>query len=216
MANRGTRSPAGGLRERLAQEAARLMSEHGIVDFGLAKRKAAERLAIRGLKSLPSNAQVEACLAERQRIFEPDAHASRLDRLRRTAADVMDLLAAFEPRLVGPVLAGTATITSAIELHVFADAPESVAGRLDLAGVAHADCQRRYRFGNGKTASIPGYAFHRENARVMALVFPEKGLREAPLSPIDQRPMDRAGRQRVLALLEPAGGEDQPLPSMGT
>ena len=101
-----------GLRQRLAQESARLMIEHGIADFGVAKRKAAERFAVRSAGALPTNAEIEQCLAERQRIFEPITHAARIGELRRAAAQVMDLLAAFEPRLAGPVLAGTATINS--------------------------------------------------------------------------------------------------------
>jgi hypothetical protein len=33
------------------------------------------------------------------------------------------------------------------------------------------------------------------------IVFPERGAHHAPLSPVDQRPMRRAGRGAVLALL---------------
>ena len=35
------------LREQLAEEAARLIHDHGIQDYGLAKRKAAERFGVR-------------------------------------------------------------------------------------------------------------------------------------------------------------------------
>ena len=59
------------------------MVEHGIQDFSLAKRKAAERLGVRAnAGALPSNAQIQERLVERQRIFEPEAH----DRLAREAA----------------------------------------------------------------------------------------------------------------------------------
>ncbi len=36
------------------------------------------------------------------------------------------------------------------------------------------------------------------------MVFPERGPRHSPLSPIDGKPMKRASRSAVLALLEPA------------
>src|SRR5215510_5243181 len=62
------------LRQELADEAARLMAEHGIADFSLAKRKAAERLGVRAGGALPSNAEIHGRLAERQRTFEPAAH----------------------------------------------------------------------------------------------------------------------------------------------
>ena len=75
------------LREQLAQEAARLMAENGIEDFGLAKRKAAERLGISHAGVLPSNSRIQECLAERQRIFAPVIHDRRLSALRRLAAE---------------------------------------------------------------------------------------------------------------------------------
>jgi hypothetical protein len=189
------------LRERLAQESARLMIEHGIVDFGLAKRKAAERLAVEAAGALPSNAQIESCLAERQRIFAPTAHEAHLSRLRRIAVETMAVLAAFEPRLVGPVLSGTATVNSAVELHVFNDSAEAVADELASRRISFGQCERRYRYGGRKPAVVPGFSFALDEARVVALVFPENGLREAPLSPVDGRPMPRAARRKVLELL---------------
>jgi len=190
------------LRERLAQESARLMIEHGIVDYGLAKRKAAHRLAVSTLGALPSNAQIEACLAERQRIFEGDGHADRLSELRRVALSVMRQLAFFEPRLAGPVLSGTATSASRIEIHVFAPSPEAVGFALEGHGYRPAQCAQRYRFGGGRQAQIPAYRFRTEAAIVLTSVFPENGIREAPLSSVDRRPMARASRNDLEALLE--------------
>ena len=137
-----SRAPAA-LREQLAQEAARLMIEGGIEDFGLAKRKAAERFGVRSAGALPSNGEIQASLAERQRIFEPATHDQRLSELRRAAAQIMEYLAPFQPRLVGSVLAGTPTVNAPIELHVFSDSPELVAAvarevRLHAAGTPSA------------------------------------------------------------------------------
>lgn len=191
------------LRERLAQEAARLMVENGIDNFGLAKRKAAERLGARGAGALPTNAQIEASLVERQRLFEPESHDQRLAVLRRIAAEVMLELESFGPRLVGAVLAGTATINSPIELHVFADAPELVAAVLEDDGLGGLrDVQRRFRLHADTIVQMPGFAFTRGSEQVEVIVFPERGAHHAPLSPVDQRPMRRAGRGAVLALLD--------------
>lgn len=199
--SRASGSALTAVRERVAQEAARLMMEHGIGDYRQAKLKAADRLGVTESGALPSNAHIEASLAERQRIFEPDHHPDRVSRLRRRAAEVMLSLAPFHPRLVGAVLAGTATTHSPIELHVFADAPESVAAALERGGFALRQCQRRYRFDGHTVTLTPGFRFASGDVEVVALVFPEKGLRQAPLSPVDQRPMRRAGRAEVLALL---------------
>jgi hypothetical protein len=190
------------LREQLAQEAARVMAEGGITDFGLAKRKAAERLGVRGLGALPTNAEIQSCLAERLRIFEPDDHPQRVSKLRQLAAEVMLDLEPFAPRLVGAVLAGTVTINSQVELHVFADAPELVAAVLERDGGALRDCQRRYRLDADTSVELPGFSFARDGEQVEVIVFPERSAHHAPLSPVDRKPMRRAGRGAVLALLD--------------
>lgn len=204
---RGRRSPPSlptDLRSEIAAEAARFMSEHGIEDYGLAKRKAAERLGVRmSAGFLPSNEQVHAQLLERQRIFEPEDSAARLAHLRRIAADVMGVLEAFRPRLVGPVLDGSAIVNSAIELHAFADAPEAVAAALEEHGLRLRDSQRRYRFAKGETEQVPGYDLSLEGEELRVMVFRERGAGHAPLSPVDGKPMRRASRSAVMALLAP-------------
>ena len=73
-------------RLRIAQEAARLMSEHGIRDFHHAKRKAAERLGIADTQSLPRNAEIEQALREHQRLFlanSPSGYVNAAKRQRR-------------------------------------------------------------------------------------------------------------------------------------
>ena len=47
------------LRRALAQEAARIMAEHGIQDFRIAKRKAAERFGVTERRVLPRNTEIE-------------------------------------------------------------------------------------------------------------------------------------------------------------
>ena len=118
------------LREQLAQEAARLIVDHGMHDYGQAKRKAALRFGVRESSALPSNSEIESSVIERQRIFEPELHERRVTALRRLAVEIMDFLFAFQPRLVGPVLAGTVTDNSPLELHVFTESPEQVLNQL--------------------------------------------------------------------------------------
>jgi hypothetical protein len=207
MSGRRRSSPSAStdLRLELADEAARLMVEHGIQDFSMAKRKAAERLGVRAQAgALPTNAQVHERVIERQRIFEPDAQDARLAKLRLVATNVMGVLDAFRPKLVGGVLDGTATLTSAIELHVFSDSPEAVAAALEQQGLRLHDSQRRYRFGRELIEQIPGFDLMVDDEELQVMVFPERGPRHSPLSPIDGKPMKRASRSAVLALLEPA------------
>ncbi len=190
------------LRDRLADEAARFIVEHGIHDFGLAKRKAAARLGVQATGALPSNAQIQERVVERQRLFEPDGHNERLVKLRHVAAGVMERLDEFRPRLVGAVLDGTATINSPIELHVFSDSPELVADVLGETGRRVSDSQRRYRLNRYDALQIPGFELVVDDEEVEVMVFPERGAHHAPLSPVDGRPMRRASRSAVLALLD--------------
>jgi hypothetical protein len=207
MSGRRRSSPpvSADLRQQLADEAARLMVEHGIQDFALAKRKAAERLGVRAAAgALPSNAQIQEQVVERQRIFEPDGRDERLSKLRSIAADIMQVLEEFRPKLVGGVLDGTAMVNSAIELHVFSDAPEDVAAALEGHGFRLHDSQRRYRFNREITEQIPGYELMADDEELQVMVFPERGASHSPLSPIDGKPMRRASRSAVIALLAPS------------
>src|SRR5690554_6697019 len=114
------------LRGAVAQEAARLMAEHGIQDYLVAKRKAAERYGVVEGALLPRNTEIEAALMAYQRLFGGARHGSRLQEQRRVALEAMQLLEQFEPRLVGPVLAGTATGHADVQLHLFSDSAEVV------------------------------------------------------------------------------------------
>ncbi len=190
------------LRRALAQEAARVMATGGIEDFLLAKRKAAERLGVDDAAVLPKNTEIEAALREYQRLFGGSAHDQTLKELRRTALSAMQMLREFQPRLVGPVLSGTATGNSEINLHVFAEPAESVAMKLLDVGVPHELHERRVRMDSERTLNYPSLRFHAEEWLVDATVFPVDGIRQAPYSPVDGKPMRRADAREVSELIE--------------
>ena len=113
----------------------------------------------------------------------------------------MALLRDFDPRLVGPVLSGTATPHNDISLHLFADRPESVAIKLLEHGIAHDVIERRLRMDAERTVAIPGVRFHAGEHAIEAMVFPHDGIRQSPYSPVDGRPMHRATVHEVEGLL---------------
>ncbi len=192
---------ANNLRQMLADAAARLMYEHGIEDFGLAKRKAAERLGLTDRGSLPRNAEIEAALLERQRLFGGSRHTDALLRLRRAARNAMVMFAEFEPRLAGPVLAGTASENADVEIHLFADSPEQVSFQLMRDDIPHELSERRLRR-DDDYVNYPTYRFVAGDTPIEATVFPLIGLRQAPRSPVDGRPMRRASLREVELLLD--------------
>jgi hypothetical protein len=180
------------LRRRIALEAARLMSEHGIRDFHLAKRKAAERLGAADDVALPKNSEVEDALREHQRLFQADEQPQLLRRLREVAREAMRFFARFEPRLVGAVLEGTADRYSAITLHLFADPPEEVAVFLQEQHIPYEEQTRRVRLAADHSAEFPVLLFSADDAALDLTVFPRDAIRQAPLDRVDERPMRRA------------------------
>ncbi len=194
------------LRRALAQEAARIMSEQGIDDFGLAKRKAAERLGATDIAVLPKNTEIEEALATHHRLFESHTHSSTISSLRETALRAMRLLERFQPRLVGPVLSGTASAHSEITLHLFAEGSEPVALHLMERGIPHRIGERRMRYEPDRLVSYPVEQFVAGDKEIDAVVFPINGIRQSPSSPVDGRPMRRADTAEIESLLadEPA------------
>ncbi len=186
------------LRRRVALEAARLISEHGIRDFHLAKRKAAERFNLAYDTHLPKNREIEDALREHQRLFQTDAQPAHLRRLRETAAEAMRFFARFEPRLVGAVLDGTADRHSAICLHLFSDAPEAIAGFLQERAIPHEQRSRWLRMNPNTQREFPVLLFTADDAPIDLTVLPCDAIRQAPLDRIDAQPLRRAS----LAALE--------------
>lgn len=194
-------------RLRIAQEAARLMSEHGIRDFHHAKLKAAERLGILDTQSLPRNLEIEQALREHQRLFFADSQPQCLRQRREAAVEAMRFLAAFEPRLVGAVLEGTADAHSAVCLHVFCDDADAVGLYLREHGVPVETQTRRLRSSRNEQPEYPVVLFTADALPFDLTVLPHDALRQAPLDRIDDKPMDRASLAQVETLLAENGDD---------
>jgi hypothetical protein len=188
-------------RLRVAQEAARLMSEHGIRDFHHAKRKAAERLGVLDEQALPRNHEIEQALREHQRIFQGESQPQLLRTRREAAVEAMRFLQRFEPRLVGAVLEGTADSHSAVCLHVFSDDPEAVGIYLREHGVPVDTQTRHLRISREEQMEYPVLLFAADNLPFDLTVLPHNALRQAPLDRIDEKPMRRASLASVEILL---------------
>ena len=124
-------------RTRIAQVAARLIAEHGIADWSLAKRKAARQLMLPERAALPGDDEIEAALAEYHALFGGDEHARSCARSARRRCAGCAALAQFEPVLVGGVAAGWATAHSDIRIELVADDAKAVELALLNAGVAY-------------------------------------------------------------------------------
>lgn len=193
-------SRAGGRQLQLiAEEAARIVSEEGLADFLAAKTKAVKRLGLPVKSRLPTNAAVEMAVINRQSLFQTDAEKTILQQLRQSALEVMNLLAAFEPRLVGSVLKGTASIDAKIQLHVFSEDPKNVAIAMLNLKIDYQSIVRRQHEKN--PSGYPGFGFDWQGFETECLVFPSHQLKVSPPSPIDGKPMARADVLQVQQLL---------------
>ncbi len=188
-------------RLRVAQEAARLMSEHGIRDFHHAKIKAAERLGVFDTQALPRNNEIEDALREHQRIFQADSQPQALRVRREAAIEAMRFFSAFEPRLVGAVLEGTADEHSAVCLHLFSDDADQVQIFLTEQGIPFDLQTRRLRLTRDEQSEYPVLLFNADGIAIDLTVLPHDSLRQPPLDRVDERPLRRASRSMVEALL---------------
>ncbi len=190
----------------VAQESARIMVEEGVQDFRSAKRKAAIRLAVADKAVLPDNAEIEQALLDYQRLFHANRQARCLRGLRETAVEAMRFLARFRPRLVGPVLSGATGPHADIHLHLFADTPTDVLLFLMEHRIPFDTTEHRVKLGNGDPACLPAFRLDADGSHIDLTIFAPLAEREAPRSPVDGRPMRRAGLAEVQALL----AEDPP------
>ena len=195
-------------RLRIAQEAARLMSEHGIRDYHHAKLKAAERLGIFDTQALPRNNEIEDALREHQRIFQAHSQPQLLKKRREAAIEAMRFLSDYEPRLVGAVLDGTADSHSAVCLHVFSDDAEAVMLFLREHGVPVETQTRRLRLSRDEQAEYPVLLFAADELPFDITVLPVNSLRQPPLDRVDEKPMRRASLAAVEELVAEDDGDD--------
>lgn len=196
------------MRQYIALEAARLMAEHGIADYYAAKRKAAQQLGAPDTRNMPSNQEIEAALQDYQRLFKAASQPQRLKQLRAAARHFMGVFEVFQPRLVGSVLSGTAGEHSDVNLHLFTDSTEEVGLFLMQEGIPFETGERGLRpDSTAPPQAFPTYRFMAGEVAMDLTVFPLVGIRQAPRSPVDGRPMQRASLAAVAKLSEEGAGE---------
>lgn len=198
-------------RHGVAAEAARIMATEGQRNFLLAKQKAARRLGLSDRHGLPSNAEVELALQEWQALYGSVDQTERLHALRRIAAATMRWLADFSPRLVGPVLTGTADEFSAICLHVFVEDPDQLVHFFMEQGVDFQQKRRRIRWHNGQYNDVEVLVIERQGALIELMSMLGSELKQAPPCPVSGRPQARAKLAEVEALL--SGHDSVPAPA---
>ena len=184
----------------LVHEAARIYCEEQLTDYGQAKRKAVQRLG-GSARELPDNAQIQQAVIEYQRLFGGEPYRTHLRRMRETALRMLKWLADFSPRLAGAAVSGAVTPAHRVQLHLFADKPESLDLFLHDHGAQFEQGERSYRYPDGREAKIPLACFEVSGIGVDAAVFAEDERHRPPLNPADGLAFRRLAPTEVEALL---------------
>lgn len=193
--------PKDKIRQRIAQEAARLIAEEGVHEYLPAKQKAAARLGVSASRHLPRNEEIDAALEEYHRLYRAYIQPRHITRLRKLALEAMRFLSEFSPRLVGGVLEGSAGEFSPITLHLFPAAPEDVIGKLINSRIPFTEKSVSLPLGRSRTTSFPALCFLVDGVTVDLTLLPAEFRqyrparkdREAPKG--DERAVEKLIRQ---------------------
>jgi hypothetical protein len=120
------------LKSRVAREAATLLYFGAEKEYKQAKTRAAQTL---GTHFLPSNLEVALELDRIAEENEGENRKERLIQMRKEALQVMKLLDAYCPLLIGSVWRGTIKRGSDIDIAVYADEPQQIVNILKAQGI---------------------------------------------------------------------------------
>lgn len=177
------------IRQQLAEEAARIMATEQVIDFAVAKRKAAERIGVSSQsRDLPSNPEIQAALLRYQQLFTPSL-ADDVATQRQMALDGLAFFQQFRPLLTGNLIEGLAVET--IVLHLFTDCHEEVMIYLLDQQVPFEETNKRYRLGTNEYREYPAYSFEVDEQSFVAAVFAERERHHPPLCRVHGTPMQR-------------------------
>jgi len=188
------------MRARITAAAARLMAEDGIVDYALAKRKAARQLGAASTHALPDNSEIEDALRSYQSLYQGEEQRERIGLLRELALEAMQAFADFRPYLNGSILNGTAGRYSGIDLQLFTDDAKSVELFLLNRKLTYEVADERHRVGD-QARDIPVLRLDWEGVALNLAVYPSKDERVTMRSASGDRLIERADIDAVRELL---------------
>lgn len=197
------------LRQMIAQQAARMMAEDGVSDFGYAKKKAGRQLGVTDNTIMPSNAEIEEELKLYNTLFLSEEQPENLRELRVNALFTMQLLERFNPHLTGAVLDGTAGIMSETHIHLFADSVKDVEMFLLNQQIPFDVNEKSYRIINdGKRdkkgdsrKTVPVFTLETDKGLIKLSVFDVDNIRVATKRAADGSNAERLNIEGVKSLL---------------
>lgn len=189
-------------RAEIANFAAKLLVDGAAPDFETARRKAARDLGYGNSRDLPDNWEIHCALAEHLSLFGGDKHRRHIARLRQAALKAMAVFTDFAPRLVGPVLYGTACAHDDIALHLHSNEVEAVTRFLLERRVRYELTEIQSRVsGNAELVRLLAFKIEMFGELFTLVVLPAHGVRVL-LSALDGKPMRRLAADGLRTLIE--------------
>ena len=201
------------LRQLVAQQAARMMAEDGVSDYGYAKKKAGRQLGVVDANCLPSNAEIEEEIRLFHDIYNSDDQPEALRILRQDALATMQIFARFNPHLTGSVLDGTAGQYAETHIHLFADSAKDVEIFLLNQQIPYDSNDKSYRVrdrksGDKKTSGkyserlkVPMFTLEGPNGFIKLSVFEFDDIRFSTKSVVSGANAERLDAEGLKALL---------------
>lgn len=197
------------LRQRIAQQAARMMAEDGVNDYAYAKKKASRQLGVSDNAVMPSNQEIEEALRLHNALFMAEEQPEHLHHLRKNALFTMQLLAKFNPHLTGSVLDGTAGFGSDTHIHLFADSAKDVEIFLLNQNIPYESDEKSYRVMQDSKRDkkgefrkkVPMFTLETELGLQKISVFSYDDIRVSTKSPANGGNLDRINIEELSSLL---------------
>lgn len=205
-----TRENLGQLRHMIAQQAAQMMVEDGISDFGYAKKKAGRQVGVSEKSVLPSNAEIEEEVKLYHQLYNAEDQPQELNMLRKAALATMQVFERFNPFLTGSVLEGTAGKNAQTDIHLFADSAKEVEIFLLSQEIPFESSEKAYRLSDRPSKdkkdkvrkTVPAYTLETAYGLQKLSVFEFDDMRVATKKPSDgskANKMDIANLQQLIS-----------------
>ncbi len=188
-------------RTLIAQEAARLMVEHGIRDFAVAKKSALSHLGLNANDTpLPRNQEIALEKQSLVDLFYSQSTSDHLHTLHQTAHQALIMLSPFSPYLVGEIVENHANQHSPVTIHLYDVSVEQVELFLHERSLPFRHEEVQLKISRSHHHSYPRLSFLAGEIWVEIVVLPLERLKSPPLSPLDGRAIKRVSLKRFTEL----------------
>ena len=189
------------VRRQIASEAARLIYGRQEDEYHRAKQRAARQLGHGWVQpvDLPSNREVRAAMQTWARSREGEGDQQRLHEMRAAALQLMRLLRAFRPRLIGDVLNGQLRDDSVIDIELCSDNIAAILATLEAEpSVGNLESHRQEQ---GLECWGIRLQLASDDIHVRMFVYDRQAVRRRLKHGTPRRSLERAGISDVEALV---------------